>query len=389
MVHIPKSVIKSAIQLRRSLHQIPETGLHLPKTQALLLDAIKKYDINPKLGQSLSSVTVDIDGQSAGKTLLLRADMDALPIKEAVDIDFKSKHEGNMHACGHDMHTAILYGTLAYLMQEKPDLAGRVRLMFQPGEEGFHGAKHMINEGVLEGVDAAFGLHVNPKQTLNTLISRPGPLMSGAESFEINLTGKGGHAAMPHETYNLAQATMQTAQAIQSLPSQLFVHEPKIIYVTGLHMGTASNIVANNSTIIGGYRYFDKGMARLIAQEIEHIVHHLPKAYHCEGIIKDNEGGYPPTITDQQFFQWLRESVLLDLETEPYPHMGSEDFSYVLEQVPGCFVFLGACPNDIEPEQSPPLHSDDVIINEACIEKGIETMVRVLLAYLNQSSVHP
>jgi amidohydrolase len=217
-----RAILTDVADVRRRLHRIPETGLQLPLTQALVVDELRALGLVPRLGQSLSSVVALIEGAGTGRAILLRADMDALPLVEDTGLSFSSEHEGRMHACGHDAHVAMLLGAARLLLARRTDWSGRVVLMFQPGEEGFHGARYMLEDGLLEESgserpSAAFALHLSTMWRSGTINLRPGPLLGAADTFRITVRGRGGHASAPHKAID---PVVVAAEIVLGLPEQ-------------------------------------------------------------------------------------------------------------------------------------------------------------------------
>src|SRR4051794_14594253 len=248
--------------MRRDLHRRPELGLENPRTQQAILDALDGLPLSVRTGDSVTSVVADLEGASEGPHVLLRADMDALPMPEDTGLDFASEVDGAMHACGHDAHVATLVGAARVLCARRDELAGRVRFMFQPGEEGFHGARSMIEEGVLAGpdVDAVFALHVSPNLPAGVVSSRPGPAMASADVIEIVVTGQGGHASSPYLANDPMPVAAELVQALQVFATRsINTFDPVVITITKIRAGTTNNVIPERVLMLGTLRAVSDG----------------------------------------------------------------------------------------------------------------------------------
>ncbi|MFI6481885.1 M20 family metallopeptidase [Nonomuraea sp. NPDC050663] len=375
-----KDLHEDLVQLRHSLHQTPETGLHLPVTQEKVLRALDGLPLEITTGTALSSVTAVLRGGRPGPAVLLRGDMDALPVTERNDLPYISQHEGRMHACGHDLHTAMLAGAAHLLAGRREELAGDVVFMFQPGEEGDHGARYMIEEGVLdaagERVVAAYGMHVTsalyPSGLFNT---RGGPLMAAADTFHVKVLGRGGHGSAPHAAVDPIPAACAMVSAIQTMVTREFdTFEPVVVSVCNFHSGTKDNIIPDDVFFEGTIRTFSKSAREKVHRRLLEVFKGVGEAH---GMAVDAwiDGGYPVTSNAES-----ESGFAANLATEmfgesrffitPKPIMGAEDFSYVLDQVPGAFVFLGACPPDRDPATAAYNHSPEAQFDDAVLADG-------------------
>jgi amidohydrolase len=364
------------IALRRELHQIPEIGLDLPKTQAAVLAALEGLPLEITLGQSSTAVTAVLRGAKPGPAVLLRGDMDALPVTEENDADYVSKHVGTMHACGHDLHTAGLVGAARLLAARQAELAGDVVFMFQPGEEGWDGAGHMIAEGVLEAagrkVDAAYGLHViSDTVPRGVFTTKPGPMMAASSGLFVNVVGKGGHGSRPHATLDPIPVAAEIVTALQNLITRRFsVFEPIVITVGTFHAGTRHNIIPDNAKFEATVRTFSEEALAQVEKESVKLAEDIATAHGLHAEVRF-EREYPATINDADEAAFIAETVK-DLFGEdryaemPEPVMGSEDFSRVLDAVPGSYMFYGATvkadPNDAASNHSPRAAFDDSVL---------------------------
>ncbi|WZL73239.1 M20 family metallopeptidase [Clostridiaceae bacterium 35-E11] len=346
-----KKLQEQIVQWRRELHQFPEIGLELPKTSAYVAEQLGKMGIEYKTNIGVSGVVGWIQGEKGGKTIALRADMDALAIKEETGLPFASTN-GNMHACGHDTHTAMLLGAARILNDHRDQLQGNVKLIFQPAEEGPGGAKPMIDEGVLDDpkVDGILGLHIGAisKEAENGKVAVCyGNLMACLDRFYIKIVGKGCHGAYPQWGVDPIAITGQVITALQNIVSrEIEAIEPAVLTIGKLHGGRAYNIIPDSVEMEGTVRATDQKVRENIAKRIEEVVASITK-----GLRGDYEYtytfGYPPLVNDGEFTKFFVESAreIVDedkiIEVEK-PVMGGEDMAYYLEKVPGTFFFLGS-----------------------------------------------
>ncbi|MEV4894240.1 M20 family metallopeptidase [Nonomuraea sp. NPDC055795] len=383
------------VRLRHSLHTTPEIGLTLPRTQEKVLAALDGLPLEITTGSSLSSVTAVLRGGRPGPAVLLRGDMDALPVAERNDLPYISQNDGQMHACGHDLHTAMLAGAAHLLAARRTELAGDVVFMFQPGEEGYEGAKYMIDEGVLDApgqrVAAAYGMHVVSAMLPPALFaSRPGPLMAAADTFLVTVKGKGGHGSSPHRALDPIPAACEMVTALQTLVTRQFdVFDPVVITVGSFHAGTVDNVIPDDAHFQATIRTFSKENRVLVKRRVIEVVEGIAAANGMA--VEAGFGmGYPVTVNNASEAEFAGQTVeeLFGpgrFFVTPQPVMGSEDFSYVLEQVPGAFVFLGACPADRDPASAPYNHSPEAAFDDAVLPDG--AALYAALAHLRLSSL--
>lgn len=340
------------IQLRHALHECPEVGLHLPSTQAMVLKALEGLDLEITTGGGLSSVTAVLRGRQRGSAVLLRADMDALPVTEATGVDFASKAEGVMHACGHDLHVAMLVGAARLLVVRRDQLDGDVIFMFQPGEEGCDGAGLMLEEGVLEAagspVKSAYGMHVfSSRFPRGTFTSRPGTLMAASDALFVTVHGAGGHGSAPHLGRDPVTAAAEMVTALQTMVTRRFsIFDPVVITVGTFHAGTRYNIIPDDARLEATIRTFSAVAREQMRAETADLCRHVGAAHGLQ-VEVDFHPEYPLTVNDPSQVQFARQ-VVTDAFGEGRfvdmldPVAGAEDFSRVLEEVPGCYLFLGA-----------------------------------------------
>ncbi|GGP08549.1 amidohydrolase [Nonomuraea glycinis] len=368
------------VQLRHSLHTTPELGLALPRTQEKVLTALDGLPLEITLGSGLSSITAVLRGGRPGPAVLLRGDMDALPVAERNDLPYISQIDGRMHACGHDLHTTMLAGAAHLLSARREELAGDVIFMFQPGEEGYEGAKHMIDEGVLNVTGtppaAAYGMHVvssilPPK----VFASRPGPIMAAADVFTVTVKGSGGHGSTPHRAKDPIQAGCEMVSALQSMVTRTFdVFDPVVVTVGSFHAGSTDNVIPDEARFEATVRTFSKSNRALVKRRLVEVVEGIAAA-HGLGVEASFGMGYPVTVNDptEADFAGRTADALFGpgrYFVAPQPVMGSEDFSYVLAEVPGAFVFLGACPPDRDPATAAYNHSPEAQFDDAVLPDG-------------------
>ncbi|WP_431876584.1 M20 metallopeptidase family protein [Amycolatopsis sacchari] len=382
------------VRLRRDLHRIPELGLQLPRTQEKVLEALDGLPLEISTGKDLTSVTAVLRGQGGdGEVVLLRGDMDALPVTEQTGAEYTSQHEGRMHACGHDLHTAGLVGAARLLSQHRDRLAGDVVFMFQPGEEGWNGAGHMIEEGVLEAAgrpaDAAFGIHVMSSGIPNGVFTcRPGPMMAASDGLFVRVVGAGGHGSRPYRALDPVQVACEMVTALQTMVTRRFdVFDPVVVTVGTFHAGTQRNIIPDDARFEATIRSFSKEARKKIAQYAVQLCQETAAAHGLEAEI-DYVEEYPVTVNSGQGHEFAAETVREVFGEErfqamPNPVTGSEDFSRVLDRVPGAFVFLGATFAE-DPDNAPYNHSP-----RAAFDDGVVADAATLLAELAARRLAP
>jgi hippurate hydrolase len=303
---------------------------------------------------------------------------------EDTGLPFASREEGRMHACGHDAHVAMLATSARVIAERRDELVGNVKFMFQPGEEGLGGAAVMLEEGLLDGVDAAFAIHVDPTVPAGAVASRPGPLLAAADAFVVDVTGKGGHASMPHHAIDPIPVACELVAALQSLVTRrVDVFDPAVLSVTKIQAGTAFNVVPELAQIMGTIRTVSTRTRARMREGLERVVKGVCAAHETTGEVRLFPG-YPVTQNDARFVDFTRDVTAelvgpdrwIDMHA---PIMGAEDFSYVLEKVPGAMVFLGARPDD---RPAAPIHSNRMVLNEDAMATGIALHAAMALSYL-------
>jgi amidohydrolase len=370
------------IALRRDLHRHPEIGLDLPRTQQRVLAALAELPLEVRTGGALSSVTAVLRGGRPGPVVLLRGDMDALPVTELADVPFASTVPGAMHACGHDLHTAGLVGAAHLLAARREDLAGDVVFMFQPGEEGYNGAGLMIDEGVLDAAgrpaDAAYGLHVLATDFPRGVFAcRPGPLMSASAGLFVRVVGAGGHGSAPHDAHDPIPAACEMVLALQTMVGRRFSpFEPVVVTVGAFHAGTLRNVIPDEAVFEATVRTFSTAAATQIARDSVRVCEGIAAAHGLRAEVRF-ETEYPVTVNDDAESAFVADTVRDVFGPGRFQHMehpdpGSEDFSRVLQRVPGAYLFLGAAGGDdhtVMPNNHSPraVFDDDVLLDGAVL----------------------
>ncbi|WP_032405155.1 M20 metallopeptidase family protein [Rhodococcoides fascians] len=378
------------VQLRRSLHRTPEVGLDLPRTQEMVLDGLAGLPLEIHMGTATTSVTAVLRGTArtgtAVPTVLLRADMDALPVVEQTGLDFAAQN-GAMHGCGHDLHTAALVGAAQLLSRHRDRVAGDVVLMFQPGEEGWDGAAAMIDEGVLDAsgrrADAAYGLHVFSSQQRNgTFFSRPGTLLAASYRLSVTVRGEGGHGSSPSTARDPVTAMAEMITSMQTMVTRTFdVFDPVVVTVAHVRAGVRHNIIPDDATFEATVRCYSARTYDAVPTALRRVLEGVATAHRVDVDVSVT-AEFPMTVNDidETGFGAATIAELLGeerYETAAHPLSGSEDFSYVLQEVPGAFIGLGACMPDNDPADAPMNHSpraefdDSVLVDAATVYAGL------------------
>jgi len=382
-----RTILGDVIELRRRIHRQPERGLTLPRTQAAVLAALDGLGLDVRTGRQTTSVVARLRGARPGPTILLRADMDALPMSEETGLPFASEVEGAMHACGHDAHTAMLVGAARLLVRHRETLAGSVLFMFQPGEEGYHGARIMIEEGLLDGPEqpgAAFALHVTHRMTAGSISTRPGPAMASGDTFQIVVRGRGGHASAPHDCLDPVPIACEIVQAFQTLVTRrVHVFDPAVVTVAKIEAGTARNIIPDTASLLGTIRTVSESTRERVLEGVRRVAEGIAAAHEAEAAVELIRG-YPVTVNEADFAGFVLDTARELLGPEKthamtHPIMASEDFSYVLQQVPGAIANLSTCPED---GPAFPNHSTRMRVNESALAEGMAMHVAVAVRFL-------
>ncbi len=369
--------LTEAIALRRAIHEDPELGLDLPRTTAKVKAALAGLPLEIREGPSTSGLVAILRGPANGRTVLLRGDMDALPLHEDTGLAFTSLNQGAMHACGHDTHVAMLAGAARALCEKRDRLAGTVMFMFQPGEEGWHGARFMIEDGLLDPLpDAAFALHISPNMPAGTFAGRTGPLLAASDTLRIRVVGAGGHASMPQDALDPIPVLCEIVTALQTLVTRrVSVFAPAVITIAHIAAGTTSNVIPEDGRLLGTIRTFSEHTRAIIHEGCRRVAENIAAAHGATAEV-DIDHGFPVTVCDGRVTD-LAERTAKALfgedawHTMANPMMGAEDFSYVLQKLPGAMAFLGAAPEGGDYRTCCALHSNRMILNEDVMARGI------------------
>jgi amidohydrolase len=395
LLEAAEAIQDDVIAIRRRIHRRPEIGLDLPTTQGVILDELAKLGIEGDKGRALSSVVGVIRGGRPGPTILLRGDMDALPLHEDTGLDFASEIGDAMHACGHDTHIAMLLGAARLLRDRREDLPGNVILMFQPGEEGLGGAKTMIAEGLLDAAAAgdgerptgAFAVHISTSYPTGEIHLKLGPEMAATDVIRITVRARGGHASEPHKAVDPITIAAEIVLALQAMVTRrVDVFDPAVVTIAQITAGTTNNIIPDSAFLFGTIRSVSEETRVIVRAGVRRVAEGIAAA-HDASVDVDLEPGYPVTINDPDFTSFVLDTARSLVGDErvremPAPIMGAEDFSYVLQQVPGAMAFLGGRPAGLDPATAPQNHSNLVVFDESAMPTGVALYVAVALRHL-------
>jgi amidohydrolase len=376
----------SLVADRRAIHRQPELAYGEHRTSSLVASRLAELRVPHRTGVAGTGLVGLVEGGRPGRTVLLRADMDALPIQEETGAEYASTNPGVMHACGHDAHTAILLGAARLLVERREGLAGRVKLMFQPAEEGGAGALRMIKEGLLEdpAVDGAFMLHVSHSLPSGRVATAGGPVLAGANSFTIEIDGRGGHASRPHTTVDPVVVASSVVVALQTLVSrEVPPEQPAVITLGSISAGTTHNVVPDRAVLKGTIRAYDDELMRRLERRLEEVVTGMAASLRATARLRI-EMRYPPTVNDGAAAELLagaaRAALGADAVLVAEPLLAAEDFSFVLQRVPGAMLSLGVCaPGWEEPR---PVHTARFDLDESALPVGVAAMTSAALAFL-------
>ena len=355
--------------LRREIHREPELGFDTEKTARKVLDALDGLPLEIQTGVAQNGIVATLEGENEGPTVGLRADMDALPITEDTGLPFASEVGGKMHACGHDGHTSMLVGAAHALSERRDRLKGTVKFIFQPAEEGEAGGQVMVEEGVAEGLDSIFALHLWPGLPFGTVATKAGPIMAAADAFEMEIRGTGGHGAMPHLSSDAIVVAAHVVTALQTVVSrEVDPVEPAVLTVGEIGAGTAFNIIPEKARIGGTVRTLNQKLREKMPERIEAVARGVAGGMRADAHL-DYRFSYPVTRNDAQAANHaiqtatnlFGEESVLEL---PNPSMGAEDFAYFLEKVPGAFIWLGVG------EDVSGLHTPQFAFDEKVLPRG-------------------
>ena len=381
-ISVPQRLSDDVVLIRRDLHMHPELGFREHRTAGIIADRLRALGYEVDEGIGTTGVVGVLRGSRAGRTIMLRADMDALPILEERDHAYRSQADGTMHACGHDGHVAILLGAAAMIAERRDEVAGTVVLLFQPAEEGLGGAKAMIDDGVIErfGIERAYGLHLNTLYPTGVLGFREGPMYASSDSIEIEVIGVGGHGAAPHYAvdpiFTAASFVTNVQQVVSRMVDPL---EPAVVTIGAIHGGTTHNVIPRTTKMLGTVRAFTDDVRNAMPERIERVLRACCDAsgatYEYDYIWR-----YPVTANDPAQTQYARAlagaTVGEQLVVDAAQLMGAEDFSFFAQRVPSCFYTLGCSGG---PQTSYPHHSSLFDIDEGALPNGVAMMTALAL----------
>ncbi len=382
VLDISGPVLDDVIKLRRDFHMHPELGFEEVRTAAIVADRLKALGYEVRTGVGETGVVGILRTKKPGRTILLRADMDGLPVQEESKVEFASLESGKMHACGHDGHVAILLGAAQMIMERRDLLVGTIVLCFQPAEEGKGGAKAMIEAGVLDDphVDKVYGLHLGSLYPVGVVAVRPGPVMASSDSIEVTIRGRGGHGAAPHQTVDPILTAAHFVTSVQSVVSRsVDPIQPAVVTIGAIHGGTIHNVIPDDVKLLGTVRAYDADVRKQMKPRIEAV---LKGCCESAGAAYDYDylWRYPVTVNNAAeaayvaglAAQTLGASRSIEFERT----MGAEDFSFMLEQRPGCFFFVGS---QSGPATAVAHHNAKFAIDERCLEAGVQMMTALAL----------
>jgi amidohydrolase len=383
-----KNEKEEIVSLRRELHKIPELGFKEYKTSEFITAKLKKLNLEVKTKIAKTGVLGLLKGESSGKTIMVRADIDALPIQEANKIDYASKHKGTMHACGHDGHMAIALTVAKILSKNKDKIKGNIKFLFQPAEEGPGGALDMIKEGILESpdVDALVSLHIWNYLPVGKVGVRWGPLMASINSFKLTVKGKAAHGAMPQDGIDAIAISSIIIDTLQTIVSrEVSPFEPCVLTIGKISGGTASNIIADRVEMEGTFRTLNQKLNKNFPKQLERIIKGITNGMNADYSL-DFDFVYPVLVNDKNMALLVAEAAK-DVVGEknvliPEQSMGGDDVAVLLQNVPGCHFFLGS--SNQKKGLNSPLHNPNFNFDEDCLVIGVEVIIQTILKYLNQ-----
>ncbi len=387
-----REILPGVIELRRKIHANPELGNQLPETRRAVLDALTGLDLEFRYSQETTSIVATLHGAGNGPRIMLRGDMDALPMPENNQLPYASQNKDMMHACGHDAHTAMLVGAAKLLHSRRSEINGSIDFFFQTGEEGYFGAKLALDEGLFEAPnspDAVFAIHITPLLETGKVTSRAGTILAAADVWKMIIKGKGGHASMPHDCLDPIPVACEIVQAFQSfVTSRINVFDPVVLTTSKIEAGTTTNVIPEVANVLGTLRSTSEKSRRRAHEGMARLAKQIAIAHEVEAEF-NIEQGYPVTVNEAQFVEFARQSSIEILGENAFvpmrtPMMGAEDFSYFLQRWPGAIFFLGVKPED--PALAEPCHSSRMILNEDGMAHGIALHAGVAMRWLAQQS---
>jgi hippurate hydrolase len=382
-------LLPDLVALRRAIHAEPEIGLHNPRTRDRIRAALDGLPLEWRSGPSTTGLIATLKGPQNGRIVLLRGDTDALPMPEETGLDYASTVPNAMHACGHDSHVAMLVGAARLLCARRESLAGTVEFMFQPGEEGHHGARFMLDDGLLDPLpDAAFALHIMPNAQHGVFGGRAGALLAATDRLHVTIRGKGGHASMPHDAIDPVPIACAIVLGIQSLVTrQVSVFDPAVVTIGKIEAGTTDNVIPETAKLLGTIRTLSARTRADIEAALRQLCAGIAAAHGATAEVRI-EQGFPVTDCDARAVA-LGQHVVTDMfgadawTTLASPIMGGEDFAYVLEKVPGAMFFLGASHEGSDWRQCCGLHSNHMVLDEKIMARGAALHAGVATRFLS------
>jgi hippurate hydrolase len=386
--HPAQAALPGMTALRRAIHAEPELGLHNPRTAEKIMAALAGLPLEYRTGPSTTGIIATLKGPANGRTVLLRGDTDALPMPEETGLDFASTIPGAMHACGHDSHVAMLAGAARLLCERRESLAGSVMFMFQPGEEGHHGARYMLDDGLIDPLpDAAFALHIMPNAPWGVVGGRTGALLASNDKLRIVITGRGGHASMPHDALDPVPIACEIALALQTFVTrQISVFDPAVITIGQISAGTTDNVIPDTALLFGTMRTLSAATRLKLHDGLPRLAQGIAAAHGASATVEIIPG-FPVTNCDGRAVA-LGETVTKRLFGEDAwltlanPIMGAEDFAYVLEKVPGAMFFLGVAEQGADWRACCGLHSTHMHLDESAMARGAALHAAIAEQYL-------
>jgi amidohydrolase len=388
MLSEAEKLLPDLVALRRAIHREPELGLHTPKTVAKVRQALAGLPLEWREGPTTSGLVALLRGARPGRSVLLRGDMDALPMQEETGLEYASQVPNAMHACGHDAHTAMLVGAARLLCARQASLAGSVMFMFQPGEESWDGARLMIEDGLIDPLpDAAYALHVIPNAESGVVRGRPGPTFASMDPIRIQVTGRGGHGSAPHDALDPVPVACEIVMAIQGFVTrQVSVFDPCVVTIGRIDAGTTHNVIPEKALLSGTMRTLSPENRERVKAGLRRLAEGIAAAHGATAEVSFDRG-FPVTVSDARAVELARATAKSlfgppgwqDMDA---PLMAAEDFSYVLEKVPGALLLLGAATDPGNPGGCCGLHSNRMLLDEQAMPRGAALMAAVAERFL-------
>jgi hippurate hydrolase len=371
-----ETLLPDMVSLRRAIHAEPELGLHNPKTAARIRAALAGLPLEWREGKSSSGLVATLKGGANGRTVLLRGDSDALPMEEDTGLEYASKVPGAMHACGHDSHVAMLVGAARILCARREQLAGTVQFMFQPGEEGYHGARFMLEDGLIDPLpDAAFALHIMPNAPHGLVSGRAGPLLASGDKIRVIVKGAGGHASMPHDAIDPVPIACAIVMGIQQVVTRtVSIADPAVVTIGQIQAGSTDNVIPETAMLYGTIRTLSPQNRAAMQVRLKRLAESIAAAHGATATVEFTQG-FPVTVCNADAVAFGARTVKELLGDDAWhsmasPMMGAEDFSYVLEKVPGAMFFLGASHEGSDWRSCCAIHSNRMVLDEAVMARG-------------------